>query len=59
MNYKIEDYAEQLKLVCDSCRYALKCEDKNKICLLKKQVFTLAKWKMKRREKVGVKNECN
>ena len=59
MNYKIEDYAEQLKQVCVSCKYARKCENHEKICLLKKQVFTLAKWKLKRREKVGVNNECS
>ena len=57
--YKIEDYLEQLKQLCESCKTSKRCKDKDKVCVLKKSVFTLAKFKLKRREKVGVKDECN
>lgn len=57
--YKIEDYLEQLKQLCATCKSAKRCKDKDKVCILKKSVWTLAKFKLKRREKVGVNNECS
>lgn len=54
-DYKIEDYKDQLKGVCDSCKSSKRCKDHDKICFFKKSVFTLAKYTLKRREKVGVK----
>ena len=54
MEYKIEDYSEQLKQLCSSCKSSKRCKDKDKLCILKRSVWTIAKIKLKRREKVGV-----
>ena len=50
--YKIEDYREQLKELCDSCK--IKCKNHDKLCFIKSLAWTLAKRELKRREKVGV-----
>lgn len=49
--YKIEDYLDTLKGCCNACKLQKRCKDKDKICVLKKAVFTLGKYKLKRREK--------
>lgn len=54
-DYKIEDYLSDLKGCCATCKSSKRCKDKDKICLLKRSVFTVAKFTLKRREKVGVK----
>lgn len=52
--YKIEDYLETLKQCCDMCKISKRCKVQDKICVLKKSVFTLGKITLRRREKVGV-----
>ena len=53
--YKIEDYLDDLKPLCEKCKSSKRCKDKDMICVFKKSVFTLGKFLLKRREKVGVK----
>ena len=53
--YDLKDYGEQLEQLCTACRKYEKCKDRTKICMLKKFAFTLAKTKLKKQEKKGIK----
>lgn len=57
-SFDINDYCEQLTQICAICKKENKCNDKARICALKKFAFNLAKKRFKRREK-GVKELCN
>ena len=56
---ELMQYFKSIELIECVERNIKRCKDKDKVCVLKKSVFTLAKFKLKRREKVGVKDECN
>lgn len=53
--YKIEDYVEQLKQLCSSCRKYKKCSH-DKICAFKKLAWTMAKRKLKKKERNELTN---
>lgn len=59
MEYKIEDYVEELKPLCDVCRKSKKCADKNRICLAKKLAWNLSRKVYKQRVKKGLIEDGN
>ena len=50
---KIEDYANDLKSLCDTCRKSSKCKNHDILCLGKKLVWNLGKKVYKQRLKKG------
>lgn len=54
--YKIEDYNEQLKQLCASCRKQNKCNHE-KICAFKKLAWVMAKKRLKKQTKELTNNE--
>lgn len=55
--YKIEDYTEQLKQLCVSCKRSKRCKKQDSICLLKKFAFNLAKVRLAKQNKSKELNE--
>lgn len=51
---KIEDYKEDLKSLCNTCRKSNKCKSHDMICLGKKLVWNLGKKVYKARKKKGL-----
>lgn len=51
--FRIENYTEMLKQVCDNCQKAKKCKDFDKLCLRKRVCFEIAKRTYKQRVRKG------
>ena len=51
---KIEDYMNDLKSLCDTCRKSNKCKNHDTLCLGKKLLWNLGKKVYKQRKKQGL-----
>lgn len=56
---EIKDYSEQLKDICPHCRTFNRCKNKDKLCVIKRLAFSLAKKKYKKNLKEGLANDCS
>lgn len=51
----IKEYAKQLTQICSICKKENKCKDKEKICLLKRYAWLMAKRRFKQKQKEETK----
>lgn len=57
MEDRIENYIEELKPLCNTCRKSQKCISHDKICLAKRLAWNYAKRVYKQRVKKGIIKE--